>query len=109
MHFHLSHSTMLAPAVLNFINIFDAVGSFIFSMLNPVCFLPDCHAISVHHSNNHKPTFHVQTCCEILSENTHFPTQPDPSVLYAGSQLRDKPDMLRGMSLYYFPTSYSHF
>ncbi|KAG1891899.1 uncharacterized protein F5891DRAFT_1197267 [Suillus fuscotomentosus] len=72
---------MLAPAVVDFIEIFDGVGSFIF----------------VERSNEDRPTFHIQTCNEISAAKSHFPTKADPSVLYAGSLLREKPDMLRGM------------
>ncbi|KAG2082722.1 hypothetical protein BD769DRAFT_1683036 [Suillus cothurnatus] len=71
---------MLVPAVLDFIHIFDAVGSFIF----------------VDRAEQGNPTFHIQTCHEILSANSHFPTKPDASVLYAGTLLRQKPAMLRG-------------
>jgi hypothetical protein len=72
---------MLVPAVLDLIHIFDAVGSFIF----------------VDRGVDRKPTFHIQTCNAILSADSHYPTKPDASVLYAGSQLREKPDMLREM------------
>ncbi|KAG2124098.1 hypothetical protein BD769DRAFT_1776598 [Suillus cothurnatus] len=71
---------MLVPAVLDFIHIFDAVGSFIF----------------VDRGVDRKPTFHIQTCNTILSAESHYPTNPEASVLYAGSLLREKPDMLRG-------------
>jgi hypothetical protein len=72
---------ILTPAVLDFI-IFDAADSFIFGMFIPLSFVAGTNAILVHRSDDRKPTFHVQTCHEILSENFHFPTQPDPSILY---------------------------
>jgi hypothetical protein len=67
-------------------------------MFIPLSFVAGTNAILVYRGDDRKPTFHVRTCHEILSENFHFPTQPDPSILYAGSLLRQKPDILRGKS-----------
>ncbi|KAG1779375.1 hypothetical protein EV702DRAFT_1043822 [Suillus placidus] len=100
LHFELpvpSHPTMLAPAVVDFIEIFDGVGSFIFGMVNSLTSLVYSNEISVERGDDQKPTFHIQTCQEILTAKSHFPTKADASVLYAGSILREKPDMLRGM------------
>ncbi|KAG1838077.1 hypothetical protein DFJ58DRAFT_734003 [Suillus subalutaceus] len=88
---------MLAPAVLDFIEIFDAVGSFIFGIFIPFTDQPKTNVFLVERANQGKPCFHIQTCSEIVAANAHFPMREDVSVIYTGSQLYQKADMLQGM------------
>jgi hypothetical protein len=88
---------MLAPAVADFIEIFEGVGSFIFGTLSSLDSFTSCNKFTVERGDEGRPTYHIQTCNEIIAAKSHFPTRADPSVLYAGSLLREKPDMLRGL------------
>ncbi|KAG2108187.1 uncharacterized protein F5147DRAFT_773766 [Suillus discolor] len=53
--------------------------------------------MTVERGEEGRPTLHIQTCNKILAAKSHFPTKPDPSVLYASLLLCEKPNMLRGM------------
>ncbi|KAG2340440.1 hypothetical protein BDR05DRAFT_1002616 [Suillus weaverae] len=78
---NLPSSSMLTPAVADFLHIFDGAGCFIFVE----CF------------HDAKPTFHIQTSPDILAANHHYPTKPNTGVTFASESMYQQPDLLHGI------------
>ncbi|KAG1734446.1 uncharacterized protein EDB91DRAFT_1146942 [Suillus paluster] len=68
-------------AVREFIAMFGSEGSFIFIE----CF------------SDVKPVFHIQSASQIISDNAHYPTEPNASVTYASEIIYSQAFMLEAM------------